>query len=358
VVTNPVIGSAKKGFDQGFDVFVVPEPEEPAVGTGRVLRRAETVVKHAAKLLDQIDRRPILLWLHLMDPHGPYSTPEATRAAHADLLAPPDDRRRHESDLRVSATNYGLGVLPRYQAVPGRRHPADLRAAYDMEIRYADSQIGALREQLQRRGLWDEAVVALTADHGESLGEHDYYFQHGWFTYDASLRVPLLIRAPKRLEPRRIAASVSLVDLAATLTELLGLGPADTGEGRSLLPVVRGEEGDRAAFARNSYSNQLSALRLGSRSYIFTPPPNELSRRRDDGWKAHWPSAMREELYDLETDPGETIDLSLERPAQARLLREQLRAWLRDQQHHAAKRERISIDPELASELQALGYLD
>ena len=100
------------------------------------------------------------------------------------------------------------------------------------------------------------------------------------------------------------------------------------------------------------------ALRLGTLSYVFTPPPNDRARQPDDGWRAHWPTEMQEELYDLAADPGERENLVDSRPEEARLLREQLAEWIRSQSQRAAEHEPLAIDPQLAEELRALGYAE
>lgn len=357
VVTNPMVGKAAQGFRQGFDDFRMPPPAgERVAGTGRVKRRAEQVTEAALELLDANPDRPLFLWLHLMDPHGPYAAP-TEYARELESTFAPEHYEGGNTLLTPSGSNYGLGGVPRYQAVPDRLRKGAFLAAYDTEIHYADSQIGVLVEALRSRGRWDGSVFALTADHGESLGEHDYYFQHGWFAYDNTVRVPLLLRAPG-LGAARVDTSISLVDLAPTLLELVGVQAPNAMEGSSLLPVVHGEEGDRPAFSQNSYGNQLTALRVGARSFIFTPPPDAEARKRDLGWRAHWPASSREELYDLGTDPGEVRNLVELQPDAARTLRAQLQAWLAEQQSRAGAREPGDIDPQMEDDLRALGYLE
>jgi arylsulfatase A-like enzyme len=161
--------------------------------------------------------------------------------------------------------------------------PADYRARYDAAIRFTDDQIGAVVDALRTRGLWDRVVFVLTADHGEALGEHDYYFQHGSYAYDDCLRVPLLVRWPGQIPAgRRVAESVSLVDLTPTILELVGVAVEHPMEGQSLLPLVRGDGGDRPARAQTPYGVGTTALRRGlaarsertaARPHLGTPEP-------------------------------------------------------------------------------------
>jgi arylsulfatase A-like enzyme len=212
-----------------------------------------------------------------------------------------------------------------------------VRARYDGEIAYADSLVASLAETLAARPRWKEAVVVLSADHGESLGEHDFFFQHGWFAYEDSVRVPFTLRAPGLLTPKRVAASVSMVDLTPTLLDVLGLAVPASMEGRSLLPVIRGEEGDRPAFSQTYYGNRQTSLRVGKTKYIYTPapPPKESDDRNPDGWFADWPKQASEELYDLAADPGELENLAARDADATQALRKWLEVWLADQNARA-----------------------
>lgn len=141
--------------------------------------------------------RPIFLWTHLYDPHRPYVEPPGVTAGSADDLG-------------------------RYRA----------------EVRYTDAQIERLLAALDASGRADRTVVVVMGDHGEEFGDHGGQF-HSATLYDELVRVPLFVRVPG-LAPTRVTQPVSLVDLAPTLLDVLGLPPADTHQGRSLLPLLRG----------------------------------------------------------------------------------------------------------------------
>ena len=123
--------------------------------------------------------RPFFLWLHFYDPHLPYRAPEPFRSRFA-----------------------------------GR--------PYDGEIAYTDSALATLFAGLRSRGLFDSSVIALTADHGEGLGDHGES-THGYFIYDSTLRVPLLVKSAFATRAADLQTSVSLVDLAPTLLHLAGI---------------------------------------------------------------------------------------------------------------------------------------
>ena len=378
VLANPVVSG--KGFEQGFDAFdMAPDLKRG----GPAMFEGSAVVKQARRLLDDVGEKRFFLWVHFMDPHGPYFPPARYRARFptTSYLRPGEKR------LPLSASNYGYGIIPKYQRLRRLDHPAGYRARYDAEIRYTDDLVRGLVRLLERRGLWRRTIFVLTADHGESLGDHGVYFQHGWHAYDGTLRVPLLIRAPGLVPAGgRVDASVSLVDVAPTILDLLGILSPPGIEGRSLRPLMAGTGTDRSAFAQTYYGNRLIVLQRGPWKYILTPGPPVRRRslpgfpsvkygpqdpRGGDGWKQHWPTQRREELYHLPIDPGETHNLARERPAVTRRFRRKLRRWLKGQEIRA--RRRIARDGAEAAakrtlwetpsrtttqQLRALGYLD
>ena len=159
--------------------------------------------------------------------------------------------------LPVARNQRGMGAIPRYQFLPGEREVAFYRAGYDGEVRGVDAAIGGLLAALRQAALLEQTVVVLAADHGEGLGENDYWFSHGEYLSDALVRIPLLIRVPGRPGGRRSDVA-SLLDVMPTVASLLGVD-ADVGmeslcqgtetpesicitaleDGVSLLPIVQ-----------------------------------------------------------------------------------------------------------------------
>ena len=350
VIANPVID--RHGFDQGFASFELPATLArftPGMFGGEPV--AQAGVGLVASLAE-----PFFVWLHFMDPHGPYFPPPRFRA----LFDPAAYRDGDDASLAVAKTNYGLDLIPSYQQVGGSGVPSEYRARYDAEIRYVDALVGRVLAALQRSGRGPRTVVVVTADHGEALGGHHYWFQHGWFLYDDSVRVPLLVRAPGKLPPgQRVGATVSLVDLTPTILELAGVPRSAALEGHSLLRTAAGGV-ERPAFAETPYGNRLSAIRLGSLTYILTPPPppRERDRRYRDGWFSYWPRRARQELYDRASDPDEAQDLSTTKTATARELRGRLRRWLAARPPRPSSSTQPPLDPEAQRRLRALGYAD
>jgi len=296
-------------------------------------------------------RRPWLLWLHLMAPHGPYdSSPQAAAAREARDPLP-------DTELRPSSSNYGLGpIIPRYQILRLPPQAALYRERYRDEVVFVDAQIERFLDELRKRG-HGSALVIFTADHGEGLGEADYFFQHGWLVNDPSLRVPMIWSRPGRVaQNHRVAATTSLVDVLPTLLAGLGLD-APPLDGADLSASLLGHTAsDREVFGLSAYPNEVSTAVRGAWKLVHTPPPP--SPLPDDHWHDDYPTQESWVLHDLGRDPLETRDASAEAPQIFAELRDRLRAWERANGLPSGFRGRPQVDPGTAEGLRALGYLD
>ena len=226
---SSVVLAARYGLQQGFDAYGEPE-------TGRATRVGTATVAEASKwLADRPQHRPFFLFVHIFDPHTPYEAPEHLRRA----LGAPDPPSPPGREFVGSPAPFG----PDEAAAAVR--------AYDAEIAAADEAVGALVDALATSGLDATTVVALVSDHGETLGElldsHGYAFDHGEFLYEHQLRVPLIFRLPDPAGAGRgvsHATPVSLLDVAPTLLDLLGVEPLPLMLGRSLRPLMEGKSVD------------------------------------------------------------------------------------------------------------------
>ena len=338
VVSNYVL-RRESGVDNGFELFddSFPQREENRLQPERV---APDTTSAALALLDRLREgpgadAPLFLWVHYQDPHGPYQPPRGFRERflEAERAAPLGDRT-----LPPGQDSLGLGQIPDYQYVHGQHESAFYRAGYDGEIAYLDGEVGRLLEGLAARGLRQDALVAFTADHGEGLGERDYWFAHGEYLTDPLVRVPLAIRIPG--EPgRRRDELASLIDLFPTLLGVAGVATPSGYPGRDLLAPEQGDA-SRAVY--------LATLR-GS-----TVPRYGLVA---DGWKyvvEDGAEAPVEELFRLED--GER-DRAAEAPEVVSALRERLAA-LREGLHRPPRERRQSLTPEQREHLRALGYVE
>ncbi len=227
------------GLDQGFAHYDDALPDSEA--NRPVFERV--AAKTTARALEWLARprsRPRFLWVHYNDPHGPYTPPpELVNAASSPTPEPA---------LPALAVDRGLGGIPAYQVIGDEREPSQYRARYAGEIRYLDASIGRLLEAFLASATG--AVVAVTADHGEALGEEGLYFSHGFGTAPNLAHVPFLLFADG-LAPRRVAGLVHHVDILPTLLEAAGLPIPEDLDGISLLGIARGTgrpPADRALF--------------------------------------------------------------------------------------------------------------
>ena len=290
---------SKWGLSQGFDEYSddFDLSKYKVVSLGTVQKPGDEVMTNALSWLETVRERRFFAWVHLYDPHTPYDAPEP--------------------------------FASRYPSQP-----------YLAEIAYTDQVVGRLTTWLREKGLIERTLVVLTADHGESLGEHGES-THAYFIYDATTRVPLLVRTPWGLTGRR-AAQTSGVDVMPTVLDLVGL-PAQPGiDGRSLAREILDPRAtsDRMAYSETYFPRyhfgwqHLRAVRSRAYKYIDAPEP---------------------ELYDLAADPGETRNIYRGFSRRAEDLRLRMEELVRNE--GGATPERRSLDPETLQRLAALGYV-
>jgi arylsulfatase A-like enzyme/Flp pilus assembly protein TadD len=285
-----------QGFDEYSDRFDLSKYKVISLGT--VQKPGDEVMDGALAWLEGVKQRRFFAWVHLYDPHTPYDPPEP--------------------------------FASRYPSQP-----------YLGEIAYTDQVVGRLLSWLKEKGLYERTLVVLTADHGESLGDHGES-THAYFVYDATTHVPLVVRTPWGIRGRR-GVQVSGVDLMPTALDLLGL-PAEPGiDGRSLAREIldpAATSPDRMAYSETYFPRyhfgwqHLRAIRSRAYKYVEAPEP---------------------ELYDLAQDPGETKNIYRSFSARAEGLR--LRLEELTKLESGAAPERRSLDPETLQRLAALGYV-
>ena len=244
----------RTGFDRGFDVFD-GELSEPESNRELVFERvaSDTSALALSWLREVAAEQPFFLWVHYQDPHGPYTPPPEFRSLR---VAPSSG----EKPLRVMPSEDGWGGIPSYQAQDGLALPSDYESLYAGEILYADHWVGRLLDAVDAHSSGRPAIVLLTADHGESLGEQDRWFSHGFSTLPSLAHVPFILRAPG-LAPGRSKATVSHVDVLPTLLELAGLPLPEQHSGTALGPVLRGESELPDRFVFSDIGTEVTAYR-------------------------------------------------------------------------------------------------
>jgi arylsulfatase A-like enzyme len=353
VVSNHLL-IPERGLDRGFDLYDFADDARDA---------AQTTLAALAHLAERKEEEALFVWVHYIDPHVPYFPPPEIAAAF-------DPGYEGPYKLHFGTVKGGTGDaaypedLPKAVAVYRNPLPArvneHLRRLYAAEVRFNDDQIAVLVNWL-RRELGDDWLILFTSDHGESLGEHDYYYDHGEYVYNAALRVPLAIILPPG-DPLRGSATiddwVSLVDIMPTLAELLDLPlPDDPGhaiEGRSLVPSLRGERLEpRPLFAESGRSFFPDLVRGRERFDVAGRFRAVVSGE----WKLIWApgtgGAATAELYHLTADPNEERNVYTEDHPEARRLMAHLHSWLRPAGHPDA-----GPTPEDLERLRSLGYVD
>jgi len=343
VQTHPRL-VASSGFDQGFDFYDDDFSDHPlapqaATAAGDWIRDASG------------GDRPWFLWLHLMDPHWTYDPPEPWRTRYG-----PDDPRPALLYQKLARRQITIGPMI-FRNQMTRDEVDSFVNFYDAEIRFTDAALGALLDLLEELDLRRKTVVVVTSDHGESLGEHDYFFEHGDFGSDVEIHVPLILAAPDEVPAGiRVPGPVPSLDVAPTLLELLGLPSAPRFRGISLLPLLDGSPGeDRVCFGEtgtrfheentlrevDGLAGKWRWIRRGSYKLIHIPVSEGPPERR---------------LYDLSTDPGEMVDVKERYPQILDEMGRLLDAWLSEDQG-TIERE-YHVTPELQEELRSLGYMN
>ncbi len=275
------------GLDQGFDLY------DDSLGRSRSRvsfseRRASEVVAPARSWIAGRGENLYFVWVHLFDPHAPYDPPDPF----------PDD--------------------------------------YEGEVAYVDATLKELLAAVSR-----DTFVAVTADHGEGLGEHGER-THSLFVYDSTLRVPWLLRGPGVAAGTVVEDSAGSVDIVPTILDLVGMNEGcGRCQGRSLVPALEGKPlPPKPSYAETYFPrlnlgwSELRSLRVGGWKYIEAPEP---------------------ELYEIETDPGENRNLASVNPGKLRELVSDLDRF-EDSTAGTGPAEQV-LDPKTRAMLRSLGYL-
>jgi arylsulfatase A-like enzyme/Flp pilus assembly protein TadD len=302
-VTGAVIGSAvldsrfglNQGFDFYYDHFDFNRLQESNLE--EMERPGNVVADVALDWLTRNSQSKFFLWMHLYDPHYPYRPPAPYSEQYKDR-------------------------------------------PYDGEIAFADVQVGRLVSFLKAKGLYHNTLIVLTGDHGESLGEHGER-THGFFIYNATLHVPVLIHLPGSAAGKAVTELTSLTDLMPTVLQELKVDVPAQVQGRSLLPLLTEKNEPRSLYAETFLPrlhfnwSELRSIETEKYQFIEAPKP---------------------ELYDLAADPGETHNLYADKKAVAGELQARLNTLVRQYSADQELAEKTGLDPALMERLKSLGY--
>lgn len=251
------------------------------------IQDARFVTGLAEELIKKSRKENFFIFLHYWDTHTPYNCPK-------NFL---EKKKGHISSKEV--------LLSRYNGA----------------VRYVDQQIGRLFDVLREERLLEDTLIIVTSDHGESLTEHDIFFDHHGL-YDVTTHVPLIFYYPKAFtEPKRVKGLVQHIDLAPTLCELLNIEYKDHGfDGASLIPLIRGQKREirHYIFNEESYVQRKIGFRSKKFKYIFSPDGVGMCNY------CQLVHGGKEELYNLEVDPEEMVNIAVKSKITANEMRKAL----------------------------------
>jgi len=344
--------SDQQNVDQGFSEYSqYPRPmlagstvgeellERLPFGPGRPDRTTAEIADEAISWLEEHQEETFFLWVHIFDPHMPY-------APERDYL--PD----REGPVSIGDAFDDLRAVRGGYFAPDHEEREWIRELYAAEVRYVDENIGRIVAALKRMGLYDPSLILFLSDHGEEFWEHDG-FEHGHTLYEEVLRVPLIVKLPRRQAAGRVVShAVTTESVAPTLLDLCGIAREKSKDDAAGLSVHwAGVDSLNSVWGRPIYSTgQLyyadhEAILFGRHKYIVS---------RVDG---------AEELYDLKADPGETVSIAPQKPELLDRARRHLAAH-----HQRAQRlrerlgisgtEQTELDPGTIRRLRSLGYME
>jgi len=326
------------GFNRDFDLFdsmegsMIPKEDKGGVlgwDTQNLQRRSDDSTDVALAWV-AAQTGPFFLWIHYWDPHDP-------------TLMPP------EADL-------GPRLWTKLQAAKtsGNLDSKTRDAFYAAEIHYLDAQFGRLVQGFKELGVYDNSIIALTADHGEGLsdGHEDHKWAAHRMVYQEQIQVPLIIRTPQETLRSEIAEVVRTIDIVPTLLDFAGLELPDLLEGETLRPLMEGE----ASPPRIAYADQINGYDSNASMVVKRPDAKYLFCVIDGDWKLTYRPHMIQasELYNLRDDPDELDNVINAHPDIWRRLMADLASrnpWVLSHFDDDG-----SADPDVIAQLQALGY--
>lgn len=337
---NPFV-TRKFGFAQGFEHFDSSFADNSTQGG---------VVNAAAlKWLATRDvSKPFFMYLHYMDIHDPYKASAQFVEPLVDAVEAKPDKRTLTERERKRHVRYFTKSAVAYKDVPKHtrlfQYADYWQARYDSGVPQINVYLNELRAKLVELGLWDNALLVMTADHGESLGEH-LIWAHGLSAHQDQLHVPLILRWPGRLpEGKRIGSTVRLFDVMPTLLELLEIDAPERIQARSLCGLIRGDASSVPfAFAEAVKEHP------GEKALIVAQ------------WKLlAYTSEDRYELYDLDADPTERNDLANQQPQRVEELKKLLSRQITENEAlgRGVDAKSAAISEEERQRFQSLGYFD
>lgn len=308
-----------------------PRAERPARDT---LRAA------AAWLAAAKSPNPKFVWIHLIDPHGPYQAPVAANRFVGDAHYRQHDRLLTASDVDMAPA----WSIPRYQVLGQQRNANFYIARYDAEIRYMDIALGIFFDDLKRQGRYDNSSIILTADHGETLAEPNRprSFSHSVVAYEEDLRVPLIVKNARSAKPFPQLGTVQTIDLAPTILASVGIRAPREFAGRNL--YISEKTRFRSIYGFGAYGDAYRERDVGTQFSVLKGPWRFIVNTKTGSV----------ELFDRRVDPTERHNVAAGNPRLVAGFRQELRAVLAN---GSAPTDAVKLTPEYLKQMRSLGYL-
>lgn len=343
-------------LDRGYQVRELKKPDDNARATD------------VAQFLKAVGEDPFYLYIHTMEPHSAPNTPTKFSHDFAGFLSNADRNAFAETKLRYAklsdADAYARRPLGATNNTAQQKELLDyfsdlefVSPLYDASVFWADSNLGDVVDVLKKNGIWDRAIFIFLSDHGEELGEHGGWF-HRQSVYQEIMRIPLIVHFPNgKYGGRRIVKPVSLVDVMPTIFDYLDHPDLCKGcRGSSFLPLVRG-----ASEQKSENDLTIEGLRINQLQYYR---PWKESRGdvnvliRKDNWKGIWNHELGNlELYNLQLDPNERLDVSGKNPELTEYMSKHAASWIDECMAGALSTEAVGeFDEETKQKLHSMGY--
>ncbi len=321
------VGFSGNPSSRGFDTYL----DYPAWGSWNAGRspKAQNLNEVGIPELDRLAKMkdPFFLFLRHMDPHAPYLPPEPYERMfyHGNECDPKYNSMKPVMDFKPFC-DFFASWMP-----PGIRDKDYVIAQYDGAVAYMDACIQSIFNALEAKGIIDETIVILNGDHGETLYDHECWFDHHGM-YDVTLHVPLIIRYPGTVPAgKRVFGYNQHKDLVPTILELAGISKGrNKFEGQSLMPMVRGE---LASHESEFYITECTWMR----KHGWRTPEWKLILALEPDF--HFKPPV--ELYNLVTDPDENDNLAETHPDIVRTLKKRMNDWIKKRVKETGKRNPI-----------------
>lgn len=329
VVSNLVLKPEYSGLQRDFDIYDVNLNEAELNRENIKQRNAENTFKAALDILKKVKLQKFFIWIHLIDPHGPY-------------YPPPENQDYFKSNLSNFIPKI---LLPQYQILPKApviNKLTDLNYyidSYDDEIKYTDVHFGKFIKEIEALEIDKNSLIIISSDHGESLDNHNYYLEHGDNLYDSSIKIPLIIKTPemKFTSPNRYQGVSTILDIYPTLINYFNFNFTKESDGKDLFELIKNShQSDRIVFSEN-----------------VSPINYKVSARSQNKKVIKFKDQLS--CFDLRLDPAEINPNSCDNEKYHQLTKA-LNDYLRLPQSNLIKNKTTKVDTQDIKTLKSLGY--